>query len=98
MISDGPPHTSANRAFTSGVTVDLEVPDAGWGSDNELASTHDKGINPEEHEDLVEHDVTGVVFPFDVSEELVIRSRVRFSYRVDVEGTDDPAEKPDKSN
>lgn len=47
---------------------------------------------------MVEHDVTGVVFPFDVSEELITRSRVRFSYRVDVEGTDDPAEKPDKSN
>jgi len=70
VVAEAPPQAAADRALTSRVGVNLEVPDAGRGCNDELAHTHDESIEPEEHEKLVQHNVASVVAPFDLSEEL----------------------------
>merc|ERR1712166_1672685 len=52
------------------VGFSLEEPDAGGARNNELATSDDEGVHPEESEYLVEEDVSGSLVPLDFSHEL----------------------------
>ena len=97
MVSEGPPHAAADAALSTRVTVDLEVPDAGRSANCELADTHDERIDPEEHENLVEDNVTCLVTPLHLCDELVARSRFRLANRGYKDRADSPAGKPYES-
>ena len=97
MISEGPPHAAADASLSTRVTVYLEVPDAGRSANCELTDTHDERIDPEEHENLVEGNVTCLVTPLHLCDELVARSRSWLADREYKDRTDSPAGKPYES-
>jgi len=90
VISPGPTNGTANAAFALSVRLNLEVPNASSGSNDELADAHNECIHPEQHEDLVEDNIAGVVFPLDVGNEGVVFTRHGLSNREYVNETHEP--------
>lgn len=95
MIAESPPHCAADDTLSARVTVDLEVPDARGGSNNELRHAHDERIDPEEHEDLVEGDVASIFVPLHLREEFVVLSGLRCSDRKNENCAHEPHAEPD---
>ena len=92
MVSEGPPHAAANATLTTRIAVYLEVPDAGRGANCKLADAHDESIDPEEHENLVEGNITSLVTPLHLCNELVARTRLWLTNREYENRTDAPDE------
>ena len=95
MITESPPHGTANCSAATRITVDFEVPDAGRGADDKLGKPHDEGIDPEEHENLVEGNIASIFIPLHLRDEFIARARCRCSDREDKDGADNPNTEPD---
>lgn len=67
MLGEEPLDRGKNGGLDEGVTLSLEEPDASGAGDNELAAPDNESVHPEESEDLVEEDVSGLVVPLDFS-------------------------------
>ena len=97
MVAEGPAKGTANSATATSVRVHLEVPDAGRAGDDDLAHAHDEGVDPEEHEELVDDDVARVVLPLDLSQELVgCFTIARLAHGEDEDERDEPDAEPDE--
>ena len=94
MISESPPQAAADASLSTSITVNLEVPDASRSSNCELAYAHDESIDPEEHENLVEGNVTSLVTPLHLCDELVARARLWLTNREYENRTDAPNAEP----
>lgn len=95
MLGQHPLDGGKHGGLDQGVGFNLEEPDAGGASNNELATSDDEGVHPEESEYLVEEDVSGSLVPLDFSHELEAFTRLRLSYREDPEDSSDPGSNPE---
>ena len=98
MISESPPQAAADASLSTSITVYFEVPDTSRSSNCELADAHDESIDPEEHENLVEGNVTSLVTPLHLRDELVSRARLWLTNREYENRTDAPDAEPYESN
>ena len=62
-----------------------EIPDAAGSSDDELSTSDEESIDPEESEQVVEEDVSSLIGPGDCCDQRIIWMRSDFSYRENVD-------------
>lgn len=94
MLGEEPFDRGQNGGLDQGVTLGLEEPDAGGACNNELATSNDKGVHPEESEDLVEENVSGLAVPLNFSYEWESFTGLRLSNRENPQHGNEPGNNP----
>lgn len=63
MFGQYPLDGGEDGGLNDSVRLNLEEPDAGGAGNHELAAANNEGVHPEESENLIEEDISGLVVP-----------------------------------
>jgi hypothetical protein len=68
MFGQYPLDGGEDGGLNDSVRLNLEEPDAGGAGNHELAAANNEGVHPEESENLIEEDISGLVVPLNFSD------------------------------